>query len=57
MSLLQLLNAPTSSNQVPAVYKTCLTECLLGTTDFDAVLIGLSDVYEQVQKLHLVSLA
>lgn len=57
MSLQQLLNAPSNSNQVPAVYKTCLTECLVGTTDFDAVLIGLSDVYEQVQKLHLASLA
>ncbi len=31
------------------MYKTCKTECLLGTTDFDAVLIGLSDLYEQVR--------
>lgn len=47
-TLQQLLNAPTGQTKVPAVYKTCLTECLLGTTELDAVLIGLSDLYEQV---------
>jgi len=47
-TLQQLLNAPTGQTKVPAVYKTCLTECVLGTTELDAVLIGLSDLYEQV---------
>ena len=44
----QLLNGFGTKTKVPAVYKTCLSECILGTTDFDAVLIGLSDLYEQV---------
>lgn len=49
LTLQQLLNAPTGKTKVPAVYKTCLTECLLGSADLDAVLIGLSDLYEQVR--------
>ena len=48
LTLQQLLNAPAGQTKVPAVYKTCLTECILGTTELDAVLIGLSDLYEQV---------
>ncbi|KAL0038732.1 hypothetical protein WJX79_005385 [Trebouxia sp. C0005] len=52
-TLQQLLNAPTGQTKVPAVYKTCLTECLLGTTELDAVLIGLSDLYEQVRLVGL----
>ena len=48
LTLQQLLNAPAGHTKVPAVYKTCLTECILGTTELDAVLIGLSDLYEQV---------
>lgn len=48
LTLDQLLNGYSTKAQVPAVYKTCLSECILGTTDFDAVLIGLSDLYEQV---------
>ena len=47
LTLDQLLNGYTKA-KVPAAYKTCLSECILGTTDFDAVLIGLSDLYEQV---------
>lgn len=59
LTLQQQLNAPTGKTKVPAVYKTCLTECLLGTTELDAVLIGLSDLYEQVvaQQLLLESSA
>ncbi|KAL0024932.1 hypothetical protein WJX77_004294 [Trebouxia sp. C0004] len=53
LTLQQLLNAPTGRTKVPAVYKTCLTECLLGTTELDAVLIGLSDLYEQVRLVGL----
>ena len=48
LTLDQLLNSSGTMANVPAVYKTCLSECILGTTDFDAVLIGLSDLYEQV---------
>ena len=48
LTLDQLLNGCGTKAKVPAVYKTCLSECILGTTDFDAVLIGLSDLYEQV---------
>ena len=48
LTLDQLLNGSATKAKVPAVYKTCLSECILGTTDFDAVLIGLSDLYEQV---------
>lgn len=48
LTLDQLLNGSTDKGKVPAVYRTCLSECILGTTDFDAVLIGLSDLYEQV---------
>lgn len=40
----QLLNGSGTNANVPVVYKTCLSECILGTTDFDAVLIGLSDL-------------
>lgn len=47
-TLEQLLNGSNTRAKVPAAYKTCLCECILGTTDFDAVLIGLSDLYEQV---------
>lgn len=47
-TLEQLLNGSNTKARVPAAYKTCLSECILGTTDFDAVLIGLSDLYEQV---------
>ncbi len=53
-TLQQLLNAPTGQTKVPAVYKTCLTECILGTTELDAVLIGLSDLYEQVDAQQLL---
>ena len=48
LTLQQLLNVPTGKTCVPAVYKTCLAECILGTTDLETVLIGLSDLYEQV---------
>lgn len=48
LTLDQLLNGSGTKANVPAVYKTCLSECIFGTTDFDAVLIGLSDLYEQV---------
>lgn len=48
LTLDQLLNGYGTKAKVPAVYKTCLSECIIGTTDFDAVLIGLSDLYEQV---------
>lgn len=57
LTLDQLLNGSETKAAVPAVYKTCLSECLLGTTDFDALLIGLSDLYDQVRwqlcKLHV----
>lgn len=48
LTLDQLLNGYNTKAKMPAVYKTCLSECILGSTDFDAVLIGLSDLYEQV---------
>ena len=48
LTLQQLLNASKVKVAVPAVYKTCLSECILGTTDLETVLIGLSDLYEQV---------
>ena len=51
LTLDQLLNGSIGIAKVPAVYKTCLTECILGSTDFDAILIGLSDLYEQVRML------
>ena len=48
LTLEQLIANPTWSTQTPAVYKTCLLECLQHSSDFDAVLIGLSDLYEQL---------
>ena len=53
ITLDQLLSGSKAVAKVPAVYKTCLSECILGTTDFDTVLIGLSDLYEQVSALCL----
>lgn len=49
LTLDQLIESHTHSAQAPAVYKTCLLECLQHTSDFDAVLIGLSDLYEQLR--------
>ena len=48
LTLDQLLNGSADKGKVPAVYRTCLSECILDTTDLNAVLIGLSDLYEQV---------
>lgn len=53
-TLEQLLNGSNTKARVPAAYKTCLSECILGTADFDAVLIGLSDLYEQVSWHYLL---
>lgn len=33
------------------VYLTCMRECLLGGTNMDAVLVGLSDAYEAIRLL------
>lgn len=49
LTLEQLIEQPTHQAEVPAVYKTCLQECLQHSSDFDAVLVGLSDLYEELR--------
>lgn len=49
ITLDQLIATPAEASPTPAVYKTCLLECIQHSTDLEAVLIGLSDLYEQLR--------